>query len=225
MTRPARIQKVMTTWRRKPNERRAATHLAFVRDIGICIACGSERRCQAMHVRNGTDGGVGVKPSDKYTLPGCPICHARQHKVGEVTFWGELGIDPLDAACRLWTVSGDVEAGRRIIFRARQSIALKARAATNFAPVCTKADLLSLDPDEIFAGYTEYRPGDPEPGPNRGRAYWHGWRNAAIDHHELPMDDAAAQLAREIAPGGKFDPEVFGDVAGEMRKARLGRST
>jgi hypothetical protein len=71
-----------------------------------------------------------------------------------------------------------------------------------FEPVRTKADLDALEHDEIVAGYLEYRSDDPEPGPNRGRAYWHGWRNAAIDHGRIPKDQAAAQLAREVCPGG-----------------------
>ena len=66
----------------------------------------------------GTDGGTGMKPSDKYAVPLCQIpCHDRQHHVGELTFWGELGIDPLNVSLRLWTVSCDLEAGRRIIER------------------------------------------------------------------------------------------------------------
>jgi hypothetical protein len=119
-----RIPRSVIKAKSRANPRRAAEHLVFVRAIGICIACGAECRCEAMHVRNNTDGGMGLKPSDRFTLPGCPICHALQHKVGEVTFWGELGVDPLDAACRLWTVSGDIDAGKRIIFRARQAIKL-----------------------------------------------------------------------------------------------------
>lgn len=125
MSYPARIQKVMSTWRRKPDPRRAAHHLDFIREIGICIACGSAGRCQPMHIRSSRDGGMGTKPADKFTLPGCPACHARQHRVGELAFYAELGIDPLDAASRLWTVSGDLEAGRRIVFRARQAIGLR----------------------------------------------------------------------------------------------------
>jgi hypothetical protein len=35
-----------------------------------------------------------------------------------------LRIDPLNVALRLWTVSGDLEAGERIVFRARQHINL-----------------------------------------------------------------------------------------------------
>lgn len=76
----------------------------------------------------------------------------------------------------------------------------------NFAPVRTKADLDTLDHDEIVAGYTETKRGDPEPGPNRGRAYWHGWRNAMIDFGEIPKDDAARDLARELWPQGVYTP-------------------
>lgn len=71
-----------------------------------------------------------------------------------------------------------------------------------FEPVRTKADLDVLDDDEILAGYIEYRPDDPEPGQNRGRAYWHGWRNAAMDHKRIPHDAASAQLAHAVCPRG-----------------------
>lgn len=67
-----------------------------------------------------------------------------------------------------------------------------------FQPVATKADLDSLDGEEIVAGYTEFTKGDPEPGPNRGRAYWHGYMNAKRDHHEAPMTAEAMNLAHEL---------------------------
>lgn len=67
----------------------------------------------------------------------------------------------------------------------------------NFVPVATLLDLATLDDDEIVAGYREWRPDDPEPGLNRGRSYWHGWRNAAIDHQVMPSDAASRNLAQE----------------------------
>lgn len=127
MTRPARIPKAMPQHRRRPDPRRAVSHLDFIREIGICIACGAEGRCQAMHIRSSGDGATGLKPGDKYTLPGCAMCHHEQHRVGEVAFFGALGIDPVDFSSRLWTVSGDLDAGRRIIFRARQAIELRGK--------------------------------------------------------------------------------------------------
>jgi hypothetical protein len=74
----------------------------------------------------------------------------------------------------------------------------------SFDPVRTLTDLETLDEGDILAGYLEARRGDPEPGPNRGRAYWHGWRNAMIDMGEMPPDDASWQLAHEVWPEGVF---------------------
>jgi hypothetical protein len=54
----------------------------------------------------------------------CTACHAKQHRIGELTFWSSLRIDPLNVALRLWTVSTDVRAGERTVFRARQQIDL-----------------------------------------------------------------------------------------------------
>jgi hypothetical protein len=65
-----------------------------------------------------------VKPGDRYAVPLCAACHAKQHRVGELTFWSGLRIDPLNVALRLWTISADVSAGERTVFRARQHINL-----------------------------------------------------------------------------------------------------
>jgi hypothetical protein len=65
-----------------------------------------------------------MKPGDRYAVPLCAACHARQHQVGELTFWSALRFDPLNVAFRLWTVSADIVAGERTVFRARQQINL-----------------------------------------------------------------------------------------------------
>lgn len=70
-----------------------------------------------------------------------------------------------------------------------------------YEPVRTLADLMTLDSDEIVAGYLEAQPGDPEPGPNRSRAYWHGWRNRMCDRGKIEMDGAMSQLAYEVVRG------------------------
>lgn len=57
-----------------------------------------------------------------------------------------------------------------------------------FAPVKTLDDLDSLDENEIIEGYKSAERGDPEPGENRGRAFWHGWRCRMFDLHELVAD-------------------------------------
>jgi hypothetical protein len=70
---------------------------------------------------------MGRKPSDRYTVPLCRRCHDRQHQVGEVTFWGQLGIDPVDFSTQLWRMSGQHDHGLRTVLRAHQAIELKRR--------------------------------------------------------------------------------------------------
>ena len=45
------------------------------------------RPIEVAHVRMGTDGAMGRKPSDYFTVSLCKPCHARQHQQGEETFW------------------------------------------------------------------------------------------------------------------------------------------
>jgi hypothetical protein len=118
-----RIPRSLTRRKSKPDSRRRAQHLAFVRQLP-CVACGKAAPSEAAHVRTGTDGGVDVKPGDRYTVPLCTVCHAKQHRIGELTFWSTLRIDPVNVALRLWSVSADIKAGERTVFRARQQIDL-----------------------------------------------------------------------------------------------------
>ena len=118
-----RIPRTLARHKPKPDMRRRMQHLAFVRQLP-CVACGKAAPSEAAHVRAGTDSGVGIKPGDRYAVPLCSACHARQHRIGELTFWSALRIDPLNVALRLWTVSSDIVAGERTVFRARQQIDL-----------------------------------------------------------------------------------------------------
>jgi hypothetical protein len=65
----------------------------------------------------------------------------------------------------------------------------------SFLPVRTLEDLDSLPLADIIDGYTSAKIGDPEPGENRGRAYWHGWRNRMLDNGVIPPDAASEGLA------------------------------
>jgi len=122
-----RIPRAVPRGKRKPGLRLRPKHLEFIRQLP-CVVCGKRNDfgspVQAAHIRCGTDGGTAIKPSDRYTVPLCEQCHAKQHRVGELTFWSTLRIDPLNIALRLWTISGDAPGGERIIFRARQAIQL-----------------------------------------------------------------------------------------------------
>lgn len=69
---------------------------------------------------------------------------------------------------------------------------------SEFAPVRTVADLDTLDPMEIVEGYRDGYSGEPEPGNNRSRSFWHGWRNGAADARRIESDQAMRQLAAEV---------------------------
>jgi len=70
---------------------------------------------------------------------------------------------------------------------------------TSHEPVRTMADLLTLDGAEIAEGYRDGANGEPEPGGNRSRAYWHGWRNGMTDSGRMGKDAAMAALAHDAA--------------------------
>lgn len=130
----ARIERHVPLPRPKPDGRTKRAHLDFVHSLRICIACGRRGEVHAAHVRlnsaeHGTFNTMSRKPDDKFALPLCERCHlVDQHATeGEPAFWARLGIDPLDAALRLFAVTGNIEQGLRTIERARQAIALHAK--------------------------------------------------------------------------------------------------
>lgn len=109
---------------RQPRER-DNRHLAFIRRLP-CAACGIAGPCDAAHLRAGdiTIGkrhtGKAEKPSDKWTLPMCRPCHARQHSGAELAFWHALGIEPFDLCQALYAVSGDTTAAEAILRRSQE---------------------------------------------------------------------------------------------------------
>lgn len=86
---PARISKQSG---KKDVGKRSPGHRNFVRGHACC-SCGSTTAIECAHVRTGTDGGMGQKPSDKWTISLCKTCHARQHQIGEGPFERRHGID------------------------------------------------------------------------------------------------------------------------------------
>lgn len=79
-------------------------------------------------MRAGTDGGLGVKPSDRFTVPLCHDHHRVQHNIGEMAFWSQRGVDPTALAEHLWTKSGDMDAGTRAVLRTAMQITTKRMA-------------------------------------------------------------------------------------------------
>jgi hypothetical protein len=72
--------------------KRSPAHRKWVRGHACC-GCGSVSAIECAHVRVGTDGGVGHKPSDRWTISLCRDCHSRQHQIGEPAFEREKGIN------------------------------------------------------------------------------------------------------------------------------------
>jgi len=89
-----RITRTVSRGKPKPNLRRRTQHLAFVRQLP-CVVCGKAPPSEAAHVRSGSDGGAGIKPSDRYSVSLCTDCHALQHQFGELRFWSVVRLDPL----------------------------------------------------------------------------------------------------------------------------------
>ena len=63
-------------------------------------------------------------------------------------------------------------------------------------PVTTVEELNTFDDAEIMEGYKDGRAGEPEPGDNRSKAYWHGWRTGSADGGHRQLDAHDRELAR-----------------------------
>ena len=77
---------------KKDAGKRSPAHRTWVRGHACC-ACGATAAIECAHVREGTDGGMGLKPSDRWTISLCRDCHTRQHQIGEGPFQAEHKIN------------------------------------------------------------------------------------------------------------------------------------
>lgn len=111
----------------KSNGEKIKAHLGFIARLP-CVICGAEP-VEVAHVRmnsheHGKRQALAKKPSDAWVLPLCPTHHRNgpeaQHSMGERVFWERHRIDPLKLASLLFEVSGDEEAGARIVRQARR---------------------------------------------------------------------------------------------------------
>ena len=99
---------------------RVPSFLKFVRNhvCAVSMANGfGELDCEgpieAAHVRHGTDGGTGMKPSDRYALPLCSGHHRRQHAIGELPFEHDYRVDMRKTADAMWAAWLKTDTGRR----------------------------------------------------------------------------------------------------------------
>src|SRR4030095_6920372 len=67
-----------------------------------CLICG-RKPSDPHHLRHLQPRALGRKASDEFTVPLCRIHHRLVHRVGnEAAWWKEAGIDPIEAARKLW---------------------------------------------------------------------------------------------------------------------------
>ena len=93
--------------RRKPSKMgirqapqiRCPAHLQWVRGHECSVQNNDcLGKVEAAHVRDGTDCGLGVKPSDIFVVPLCSWHHRQQHNVGEKQFEFRHKIAMIDIA-------------------------------------------------------------------------------------------------------------------------------
>jgi hypothetical protein len=76
----------------------------------------------------------------------------------------------------------------------------------NRAPVTTAEELDAFDQDEVIEGYMDgLRDPIHEPGDNRSKAYWHGWRNGSNDAQKT-VDGPQRELIRDLKSKGRVGP-------------------
>lgn len=99
------------------------SHLAFIRLLPSAVS--GRVPCEACHIRIGSavhrkkHTGLGQKPDDWWVLPLTADEHREQHSGAELEFWRRHGIDPFELAIALYSVTGNVEAGKSIIAKAK----------------------------------------------------------------------------------------------------------
>jgi hypothetical protein len=89
MALPARIDRKS---HRQEAGKRCPAHRNFVRSHA-CSACGSRAAIECAHVRDGTGGGMSMKPSDRWCISLCSLCHQEQHRLGEASFAARYKLD------------------------------------------------------------------------------------------------------------------------------------
>lgn len=124
-----RIEKQMPqhTPRKRPDM--DPKHLANVK-ICSCVACGDHFTVDPHHLLRVGPGerGMSLTTKDRWAIPLCRKCHDGLHADGNEERWlARRGVDGRAVASALWAARGDLEAMRRVIFRARQAAALAVR--------------------------------------------------------------------------------------------------
>lgn len=86
---PERISRPRGTRER----RECPAHRAWVRRHHCVVPECDHLPIECAHVRRGTGGGMGLKPSDRWVLSLCRMHHAEQHRLGENLFEVKYALD------------------------------------------------------------------------------------------------------------------------------------
>lgn len=78
--------------------RNCPAHRAWIRKHRCSVPDCQRLPVECAHVRTGTDGGAGMKPSDKWAISLCEYHHREQHSIGEKAFAAKYDIDLLELA-------------------------------------------------------------------------------------------------------------------------------
>src|SRR5436190_2535543 len=73
-------------------------HRAWVRRHHCSVPECKRLPIECAHVRCGQDGGVGLKPADKWVISLCAYHHREQHQIGQRSFENKYSIDMLQLA-------------------------------------------------------------------------------------------------------------------------------
>lgn len=76
---------------------RSPGHRAWVRSHHCCVPGCEDMPIECAHVRRSSNSGMGVKPSDAFTVALCKEHHAESHR-GERSFEARYGLDLMKLA-------------------------------------------------------------------------------------------------------------------------------
>jgi hypothetical protein len=82
----------------KKNSRSCAAHRSWVKQHRCSVVNCRRTPIECAHVRGGTDGGAGLKPSDRWVISLCRVHHREQHEIGEAAFEEKYSIRLKDLA-------------------------------------------------------------------------------------------------------------------------------
>ncbi len=94
----SRIPGLIPRKRSQPDFRNCPAHRAWVRRHLCSVPECLQLPIECAHIRIGTDGGMALKPSDRWIISLCRVHHAEQHRLGEDAFSKRYDLDMLNLA-------------------------------------------------------------------------------------------------------------------------------